>query len=311
MKYQIYRLHFSAPVHFGQGSLDESNITFCADSFFSALCQESLFCGGETALHQLVTLAKEGKLLFSDLFPFVEEICWIPKPLIQVKREETGDSVLKKSFKKLTYIPLDQVGVYGKGDLDPREMNQKMKKIGKRQVQTRLNSRFPDETEGTKTLPYEVGLFRFGQGNGLYVIVGFSGLAERTVFENLLNALSFSGIGGKRSSGFGRFTWDSKKCPIPLGQEGEVYLSLSTSFPKDEELDQALDGANYKIQKRSGFISSPSFSDSPRKKKAFYTFQSGSTFLQKFEGDIFDLSNNNGTHPVYSYQKALFLGVKS
>lgn len=309
MKYQIYMLHFSSPVHFGQGSLEESGMTFCADSFFSALCQESLHTGGESAIEELISLTKAGKLSFSDLFPYVAQEFWIPKPMLVVKREEDGDSVMKKSFKKLTYIPIDQVETYGKGELNPQEMNKKMKEIGKRQVQIRLNTRFPEENGETKNLPYEVGSFHFKPENGLYVIVGFSDLAERNLFENLLNSLSFSGIGGKRTSGFGRFTWESKKSPINLGQKGDIYLSLSTCFPKDEELDQALIGANYKIQKRSGFVASHDYSATPRKKKDFYSFQSGSTFLSQFEGDIFNLASKNGKHPVYSYQKPLFLGV--
>ncbi len=309
MEYQLYRLHFSAPVHFGNGSLEESGMTFCADSFFSALCQEALFCGGSALLEDLVSLSRGGNILFSDLFPFVKDSFWIPKPMMNVKREQEGDSVLKKSFKKLTYIPLDQVEVYGNGNLNPLEVAPLMKDIGRYQIQKRLHTRFPEESGGTKTMPYEVGLFRFQKDNGLYLVAGFSGTKEQELWEFLLQSLSFSGIGGKKSSGFGRFTWESQKSPLKFGETGSLYLSLSTCFPKDKELDSVLEGANYKIQKRAGFIDSATHSPTPRKKRDFYAFQSGSTFLRKFEGDIFDLSSKHGKHPVYSYQKPLFLGV--
>lgn len=311
MKYEIYKLQFTSTVHFGRGTLEESAMTFCADSFFSALCQEALKVGGvegEFGLNALVSLVQAQSILFSDLLPYTEETLWIPKPLYPVKREQDGDSVLKKSFKKLGYIPLEQVSIYGAGNLNPQEMNKRMKKIGSSQVQVRLNHTFPTE-EACKTLPYEVGLFRFASGNGLYVIMAYTEEKDRKFFEELLLALSLTGLGGKRSSGCGRFTWTSQKSSLDFGKKAKTYLSLSTCFPRKEELSSALEGANYKVLRRSGFIDSSTYSGTAQKKREFHSFQSGSTFQNAFEGDVFDLSSKSGTHPVYSYQKPLFLGV--
>ena len=46
-----------------------------------------------------------------------------------------------------------------------------------------------------------------------------------------------------------------------------------------------------------------------RRKKDLYVFNSGSTFTEKFEGDICDVSSG-GAHPVYRYAKPLWLGVE-
>lgn len=42
MKYIAYKLKFSTGVHFGNGSLDNTEYTFCADTLFSALCIEAV-----------------------------------------------------------------------------------------------------------------------------------------------------------------------------------------------------------------------------------------------------------------------------
>ena len=85
-------------------------------------------------------------------------------------------------------------------------------------------------------------------------------------------------------------------------------MLLSSALPKQEELNQALEGANYLLQKRSGFVSSVTYADEQRKKRDLYTMQAGSCFQHPFQGDIYDVGRG-GAHPVYRYAKALFLEV--
>ena len=42
MNYKIYKMIFTQGVHFGAHSLEKSEITFQADTLFSALCIEAL-----------------------------------------------------------------------------------------------------------------------------------------------------------------------------------------------------------------------------------------------------------------------------
>ena len=47
MNYTLYQLEFQNGVRFGSGNLDSTEITFHADTFFSALFQEALKFGKE------------------------------------------------------------------------------------------------------------------------------------------------------------------------------------------------------------------------------------------------------------------------
>lgn len=70
MKYIAYKLKFSTGVHFGNGSLDDTEYTFCADTLFSALCIEAVK-HSEDKLSRLVSYVKAGKIVFSDAMPYM------------------------------------------------------------------------------------------------------------------------------------------------------------------------------------------------------------------------------------------------
>ena len=138
----------------------------------------------------------------------------------------------------------------------------------------------------------------------------FAGLEEEfeDAFLDLLDMLSFSGIGGKRSSGYGRFEV-MKMVPVPKERfattsSDKGYMLLSASLPKAEEMAQALENAEYLVEKRSGFVQSQSFLVA-RKKSEQYFLKAGSRFMHPFEGDIYEVSVG-GEHPVYRYGKAMF-----
>ena len=128
-------------------------------------------------------------------------------------------------------------------------------------------------------------------------------------FWDVLDMLSFSGIGGKRSSGLGRFSVekmvsvDGEHFENPDAVNG--YLLLSTALPKEEEMESVLEGAEYLLEKRSGFIQSQSFGEQQRKKCNQYFFKAGSHFTKRFSGDIYQVAED-GKHPVYRYGKPLF-----
>ena len=93
MDYKIYMLSFTTPVHFGTGVLSESSINFCADTLFSALYIEALKL--ELA-DQLYNMVEEGKLLFSDAFPYIGKQYFLPKPMLYVEPKDQGNSSVKK-----------------------------------------------------------------------------------------------------------------------------------------------------------------------------------------------------------------------
>ncbi len=306
MNYGIYKLRFPYGVHFGNRMLENCNIRFCADTLFSALCVEALKNSNEELLNKFVDQTRKGNLLFSDAFPYVGEEYLLPKPYIQIVGKEQ-DSAQKKKYKKLNYVALSQWQQYASGNLDLSIQEQLEKNIGDFSMRTYAAVRGLEET-----LPYRVSSFSFSEGAGLYLVYGYENDEDADLFYELLEKLSFTGIGGKKSSGYGRFEIYNGKMPKEfqdsLVNEAEKYVSLSVCLPKEDELEAVMESSTYSIEKRSGFIDSTRYASSMMRKKDIFLFSSGSTFASKFEGDIYDVSSG-GNHPVYKYAKPFFMGV--
>lgn len=199
MKYHIYKLKFDTGVHFGRKGLADYDICFHADSMFSALCQESLRLGGQEMLHRLVKLMRENKLQISDAFPFKENELYIPKPYFRIENQD-GDSSIKKKFKKMKYIQVNNLQKFVEGEY-PIEKAVTESDFGKCQTKTSVAIRGMEETE-----PYSIKSFVYKKESGLYMIIGYSDEEELYFLEEILESLSYSGIGGKRYAGLGRFT---------------------------------------------------------------------------------------------------------
>lgn len=88
-------------------------------------------------------------------------------------------------------------------------------------------------------------------------------------------------------------------------------MTLSVSLPREEELETALAGAEYLLLKRSGFVASERYAPEQMRKKDLYVFQAGSCFPEKFHGDIYDVSDTCGRHPVYRYAKPMWMEVQA
>ena len=311
MEYKIYKFNFTAGVHFGGNSLEDGGYTLCADTIFSALCQECLKQGAQE-LERLVSRAREGKIRVTDAFPFIGDDYYLPKPMLKIeKKEQQGDSTLKKAYKKLSYVPARGWKDYIDGNLDViQELNRFQKGLGRREIKVSASIRGMEETT-----PYRVGIYRFWPESGLYLIAGGETREDIEIVEGGLDALRLSGIGGKRSAGLGRYELKPEKVPEDFlrrlqVQDGSVYMALSVCLPKEEELEEALNQADYLLLKRSGFVVSETYAKDQMRKRDLYVMQAGSCFRNRFEGDIYDVSGK-GAHPVYRYAKPLFLEVVS
>ncbi len=310
MKYIKYRLHFKTAVHFGNTSLESAKMNITSDTLFSALFLEALAISEEKArwLHQSVS---NGTIVLSDLFPYIDKVDYLPKPMkfIETQRK-TGDSTVKKAFKKLKYIPFTKLEEFIAGEIDAKFEADQLKKLGSSRLKTSVSLKGNEES-----MPYHIGLYKFDDENkaGLYFVVGLKEEYEEDFFE-LLDALSFTGIGGKRSSGLGKFEVSSEEELDAHRFEGEFseYMLLSTALPTKEELNGVLGEATYQVVKRGGFVYSDNYSaDSEHafmKKRDIYMFTAGSCFKRRFDGDIYDVSDG-GNHPVYRCGKGLFIGM--
>jgi len=308
MDYSIYKLQFSTPVHFGKNALSNSEYSLCSDTLFSALCTEAVKAGDDV-LEKMVNMAKSGRFILSDALPFIDEEYMLPKPYSFVERKQDIDSsVIRKAYKNLKYISSNDLDNYLNGTFDVMSAVA-INRLGVSSLKISATIRNDDQ----ETKPYEVGTFSFNPDCGLYIIVGFADSEVESMIDSLMLPLSLSGLGGERSSGYGRFSFE-KTVPSSwfidkLTHIDSPMMLINTAFPREEELESALKDARYSLIKRSGFVTSVSYSDSWQRKKDIVMFKSGSCFTDGFDGDIYDVSSGIGTHPVYRFGKPMFMRV--
>jgi CRISPR-associated protein Csm4 len=162
-------------------------------------------------------------------------------------------------------------------------------------------------------LPYYVAGWKFAEDCGLYVILDSKIPAAEHLFESLLENLGWTGIGGKQSSGWGKFDFSKLDVPATLesllnDNQAEYQMLLGTGLPVETELDSALQKGWYALVRRGGFIRSDKYAGRALKKRTIYMLAPGSCLGQRFQGGMFDLSNN-GAHPVWRLGHTLFAGV--
>lgn len=307
MEYKLYKLSFQTAVHFGSGTLESAEAAFCADTLFSALCQEA-YRQSPDWMVQLYKYACEDKLRLSDAFPYDGDTYFLPKPMTKIEGEQReSSSVIKKAYKKLKYIPVQAFDEYLQGKFDVLRAGQS-RPFGISESRATVSIRGTEKTE-----PYRIGIYTFFEGNGLYFIVGYESNEAVLLMEDLLKRLTYSGLGGKRTAGYGRFKFKTNKLPSQLEsrmeREGHKYMSLSVSLPRKEEMERVMTDAEYILCRRSGFVASETYAAEQMRKKDIYVFKAGSCFSKKFRGDVYDVSCKGGKHAVYRYAKPLFMEV--
>ena len=159
MFYKILKLHFLTGVHIGNGMLTDGESVIHADTIFSALCLEAMHL--PDGIKKLVGKCKNGSIRFSDGLPYIEDRYYIPKPYMTFDVKDDGNSIKKKAFKKLKYIPMNKLDVYEEGKLDAVAEVDFFKNLGKYEMRSNAMIRRGEDAE-----PYHVGVYHFGEKNG-------------------------------------------------------------------------------------------------------------------------------------------------
>jgi CRISPR-associated protein Csm4 len=324
VKYYLYRLNFLTALHIGNDSgldnLASAEITIHSDTVYSALCTEAVLYGQDT-LNRWVDLAKNVQILFSDALPFRENEYFLPKPAFRKQSvHPLSNPKDRKLMKKLSFIPLSMFHEYlSASDSTPFDI--------RRALSLQKDLVFPVKRQCVAisgqeaTLPYFVGSVYFNDNCGLYLIVGAETEDAKKLFEKLLSSLSYNGIGGKRSAGLGKFRYDepiameTSKDPsictlleLLLNRNADYYITLNTSLPKEEEMEEALTDGHFVLCRRGGFIQSTKYAAEFQKKKTVYALAPGTCVERTYSGEFLDLAQG-GAHPVYRYLKPMFAGV--
>lgn len=327
MNYCLFKLKFTTPLHIGESdradALGTSRMTFCADTLFSALCHTAVSADGDAGAERLCETVRRGGLLFSDAMPYSGDRLFIPKPYIKAARPASGAETSaedRKAMKKLSHIPVSSLGEFFSSVGGAGRYNAAAYKVSF--GQNCITTKNSIDRDGGAT-PYSVGLFEFNKGCGLYFIAAYEDDETQERLAALVERLGFGGIGGKVSSGYGKFKLadDPIFLDDPFDEDTEIlsrmlyredaplYISLTTSLPLDEELDSALDGASYGVSRRGGFVFSETFAESSVKKRTQYFLSAGSAFVHKYRGALYEAAAD-GAHPVYRYGMPLFLGAE-
>ena len=324
MDYYLYKLRFDGAVHFGASdsslSLSSAADSFCADTLFSALCHSANALWGSAGVDALCDEVRSGRLKLSDGMPWRE--CWsgdvyyIPRPCAVSDVKRDVPAALRKTIKQMRWLAVDDIkaftaSLHGEGLFRPEAVSFGV--TGQRGC-----AAVPD---GQDARPYQVGTYHFFPDCGLYFLAECASEAQHDRLCRLLEALGPGGMGGKTSAGYGSFCLDDTiylNEPFDFqtqwffdgltGRHSGQYLLLTSSLPKDDELDDALDGALYQLIRRGGFVSSDAFADSPLKKDTQYFIAAGAVLKKTFTGDLYQVGHG-GRHPVYRYSLPLMLGV--
>ena len=321
MNYFLIRLAFDTAVHFGASdtalSLSVSENCIHADTLFSALCHTALQLHGEAALLQLCGWVREGTFLLSDTMPWRGDDCFLPKPFVVPEARKELPANWRKAMKKMAWIPVRSFSFFSES-LQGGEPFDPLAHSASFGFQMEATRAFV--SDGTDTVPYRVGLYQFEEDCGLYVILAVESEEQERKLLSLLRCLGMGGIGGKVTSGCGKFHIADVKALNECGdsqsewlyraltEEGARSLLLSASLPREEEMESSLKDASFQIVRRGGFAASETYSEVPRKKKTQYFLRAGSVFSQRFEGALYSVGEY-GNHPIYRYGKPLFLGV--
>lgn len=294
----MYIMDFDS-AHFGAGTLDSSKMTFSADRLFSALVIEANKMG---RLDEFLSLANQDDFVLTDAFPY-QERPFLPKPIgfpkfdqVDLNKDVKEVRRQAKLAKKLQFIPLEKFDHYVNGALFEDEEH----------AVTNIVTKNQPHVDGAL---YQVATTRFLDDTALYVLA-----TDSPLLDEMMTSLQFSGIGGKRSSGYGRFDLIIKEIPENLesrltrSYQGNVMI-LTTSLPTDEDLPRAMDQGSYLVTKSSGFAFSIVSNQNYRKQDLF-KFTAGSTFLETFAGQIVDVRPLGFPHAVFNYAKPLFLKME-
>lgn len=329
----LYKLHFETPVHFGSaaegGKLEEAEMALGADSLFSALCCELSAQGEEDTLRDLVAMARAGAVRFSDLYPFREAsgetAYYLPRPVLPPNRaavqeearthslrRERDEAASRKRLKKLTHLRAREMASFLAARRDGRPYAGEMPEFGVSSLVERVHC-----VRVGETLPYFVRQFTFFPEAGLYGLV-FWEEDEAERLQAMLTSLGLYGIGGKRSSGYGKFRVaalldltaakgadEAALFTLLQAKTAPWQMCLAALLPAAEE-EAILREGWYRLLRRGGFITGARAGN--QKKDSVHMVAAGSCLPQRLAGQMAVLGRAED-HEVLRYGYGLYAGL--
>jgi len=352
-------LTFDGPLHLGaegHTGMDMSAIrtTLLADTLWSALVNTWGQVHGAQKQQQMIEAFTHPQNTLppwrhSDGLPYTPKQLLLPKPArtlqdsqdaLQPINETLGEaSRLKKLHKKVAFIGVSYLTDYLQGNLSPEEL-QDLKDVNPTVSLIRSQVSVPRVGQEDAS-PFNIGGVQFEEGHGLWVWFHNLDPAWEEDLLASLAALGCEGIGGERSNGFGRFSfqWLKVEAPQPQhlerglwqdiqtlyawlhnsqGGQSHWYLHLNLTLPTSEDAHRLYQDqeAAYELISRRGFhfSTAPGWPNTPLKKSCVTGVTAG-TITQRapLSGCIQDvtptLKTGAAPHPLLRYGLGLSAAV--
>lgn len=336
VRFKIYRLHFTAPLHISDQREDASisQKTIHSDTLHAAL---------------ISCLAKVGKIVpengdlecvISDLFPYYQQkedgepTYFLPMPL-QSTLPQLADPADAKKVKKVQWVDaklysdllngikffggnsedlnLIQASYLTKTELPPDSKGSR--DFVKSEVMQRV--KIEDRSGKEPALPYYVDRITFKDYSGLYFLAS----GDTTLLDEALQVLKMEGIGTDRYVGYGFFEYDKHDLEVDVPDDACHQISLSIFIPESKEQLNSLlsnDKVAYDFSRRGGWITTPPYNT--LRKNAIYAFLPGSVFRgttdkyclgrivnMKPEGEV---DGQIIDHPIWRNGRSIMLPIK-
>ena len=336
LKFKVYRLHFTAPLHISD-IRDDASIsqrTVFSDTLYAALT---------SCLAKVGKIPKSGDLgcTISDLFPFYQltskdkPVFFLPMPL-QTTLPNLTDPADAKKVKKVKWVDAELYGrlLNGEKFFDKETSCTEMiqayyltkvvlpvdSKGSKDFICSDVMQRVKveDRTGEKPALPYYVDRISFKDESGLY----FLALGNTALLEEAMQILKMEGIGTDRHVGYGFFDFEKQEdFIINVPDDATHQVSLSVFIPESEDKLKELlsdDKVAYDFTRRGGWVTTHPYNTI--RKNAIYAFTSGSVFCGTSEGfcsgQIVDLKpkGDDGkelvNHSIWRNGRSIMLPIK-
>jgi len=296
VRFKIYRLHFTAPLHISDQREDASisQKTIHSDTLHAAL----ISCLAKVGKH----VPEDGDFgcVISDLFPYYQQkkdsepTYFLPMPF-QSTLPQLADPADAKKVKKVQWVDAKLYSDLLNGKKFFRGNSEDLKMVqasyltktelpldakGSRDfVKSEVMQRVKIEDRSGKepALPYYVDRISFKDYSGLFFLAS----EDTTRLDEALQILAMEGIGTDRYVGYGFFeyTKDENDLLFDVPDEASHQIALSMFIPESEEqLNDILDDDKvaYNFARRGGWITTPPYNT--LRKNAIYAFLPGSVF---------------------------------
>ncbi len=325
-KLEIFRLHFTEPLHISNARNDynSSERVIFSDTLHAAIMDTWAILGKQE------WIKPEPEFAISNLFPFTkkddEMVYFFRKPYKYKNnrdKNKSADAVGEaKKNKNVQYIDSQYFENLLNGKYDPLTEHIRGQFLSRIEIKADFISTnviprirwHRNEAEDTEIF-YMERLY-FAKDSGLYFIfIGDSEMKKRVTVA--LNYLAENGLGTDRTVGHGRFEYTEDSFLLNLPAKSDYSINLSLFCPESQtELNEMLDTASgYNFIRRGGWMGEPYNS---YRKRSVHMFTEGSVFRQSCEGmftkgKTVDLKPE-GTpvkigHPVYRVGKSIFMPV--